>query len=326
MSRIEPIAETKSKPVKKPSEWLQFAIEAMNPLEKDETEALIQKADSLEELLKMRYEEHKTKADFMLIGGILNNTHTQFAKKIDLLILYKGQKGEALSNGEPTIETILTFRTLTKKYLDELFPEAHTDDSQPLALQMSIPSWSCSFCLHFGFWHTNRTSASGINSLMSKVHVLNKDNLLFNEMAPIQAMFQLNTKDTATNDNTKVLIRILKSLKAKSEHAIPLSGHEITSLVFSMDDYTLKKQHGQLLFLLLECSLFLKRLEDAIFLQRTLKSPDLLALWQGDYNERLFTQGIVYLKAELDTLIKHLVLEIDLYTNVNNIPSNFNLT
>lgn len=310
---------TSSKVVPPPqSQWLQFAIEAMEPVDKAQTEHLIQRADSLEELLKVGFEGQRIKADYMLMGGLLNDTHTKLAQKIDVLILYKGKKNEEKPNETELEKAIPGVRAFTYTYLTNLFPEALIDDSQPLALEMSNPSWSCSFCLHFGFWHTNRSVASGINSFMGAVKVFNKSKTSFTDMAPIQAMFQMNTKNSNTNENAKQMIRILKSLKANSSKNIQLTGHEISSLVYSMDEYALKKQHGQLLFLLLECSLFLKRLEDAVFLQRTIKSPDLLPLINSN-NERYFATGINNLKTELDTLIKHLVLEIDLYTNVHNL-------
>ncbi|MGD9993573.1 MAG: hypothetical protein AB7S69_09765 [Salinivirgaceae bacterium] len=306
------------------SKWLHFAMQSMKAVEKEQSRELIKKAELLEGMLKSGYEKKQILADFVLMGGLASNTHIALSTTIDLLIVYRGNNNELFSEDYQNLEAIIHFREKTKQYLNELFPEAQVDDSLPFALKMSIPSWSCTFCLHFGFWHINRTPASGISPIDGRVKIYNKTEIDFADVDPLQAMFLLNDKNVKTNENAKPLIRILKTLKAQSENKEHLSGFEIASIVYSMDEYTLKKQQGLLLFLLLECSLFLKRLEDSVFLQRSIKSPDMMELFNLS-NEAYFKKGIKNLKAELDMLIKHLVLEIDLYTNIYNLPADMKI-
>ncbi|MBI9066216.1 MAG: hypothetical protein JEZ09_02915 [Salinivirgaceae bacterium] len=131
------------------------------------------------------------------------------------------------------------------------------------------------------------------------------------------ALHNLNKKDDNSNSNAKVLIRVLKNLKSDSKESITLTGYQITSIVYSLEDYALAKPNGQILFLLLECSIFLKRLIDNPFMRRSLKSPENNAVLNKT-NEESFVHGCNKLKNELDVIIKHLVLEIDLYTRIKD--------
>jgi hypothetical protein len=71
---------------------------------------------------------------------------------------------------------------------------------------------------------------------------------------------------------------------------------------------------------LLEVSLFLKKLLENPYARRSLKSADNFALIDTEHEDS-FVFGITNLKAEMDTLIKHLVLEIDLYTDIYSTKS-----
>lgn len=324
MSPIQSIPKQDRTAAERSNKWLQFALQSMKAVDKEESRQLIKKTELLEGMLRSGFEKRQVLADFVLMGGLASNTHIAQSTLIDLLIVYKGNHNELFPENYQNLEAIIHFKEKTKQHLIELFPEALVDDSLPFALKMSIPSWSCAFCLHFGFWHINRIQASGISPIDSGVRIYNKNELNFVGMDPLQTLFLLNDKNAKTNENAKPLIRILKALKAQSKNKEHLSGFEIASIVYSMDEYTLKKQQGLLLFLLLECSLFLKRLEDSVFLQQSIKSPDMMEVFNLN-NEVYFKKGIKNLKAELDMLIKHLVLEIDLYTNIYNLPADMRI-
>jgi hypothetical protein len=180
---------------------------------------------------------------------------------------------------------------------------------------MSILSLPCNFCYYFGYQQLNEGTAFGNFSLNSKTKLLNFKSFKFEDINPLLQITELDKKDVITQGNAKTLIRILKNLKSDAFNSVTLTGHQLTGIIYSMDDYTLSKPPGQLLFLLLEVSLYLKRLIENPFIRRSLKNADRTLLIE-DSHEESFIHGIKELKKELDSLIKQLVLEIDLYSNI----------
>jgi hypothetical protein len=311
--------QSKEKMFQKP--WLAYSLQAMKPVDREQNQWLIEKTTIIENQLKAAYDQLGFQTDFYIIGSVATNTHQVQPFKIDLLVLLKSDSKNETNDELSLLESLMKLYKSSLIVLPPQFPKALINDSQPLALEMSFNSWACTFCLYFGVWQPGKSTASGISSLSGEVKFLHLTQKELIEMDPFQGILKLNLKDQKVNQNAKPLIRMLKKLKHDSKLNIPLSGHEITSIVYSMDDYSLEKQDGQLLFLLLECSLFLKKLEDNLFLRRSLRSPDKLPL-QCIHEELRVLTGIKLLKSELDKLIKHLVLEIDLYTNVNEMAVN----
>jgi len=301
--------------------WLDYSIEAMESSDPKLTEHCVELFNDLKTKLNNVYSSQQIFVDCLLVGGASQNTQISDSGNIDMMIIYRGNEAyQPLSNEPLTVgmDELIILREITKKTLKSLFPEALLDDSQPLALTMSNPSQSCNFCLYFSFWHNYETTASGINSYSGEVLLLNKESLEFELTNPLKTINEINSKDGKVKGNEKSLVRILKNLKADSTEPINLSGYFITCLVHSMEDYTLDKPPGQLLFLLLECSLYFKRLSENPFLRRVIRTPDGLSqVFQG--NEALLVKELEKLKNEMDLLIKHLVLEIDLYTNVKEL-------
>ena len=296
--------------------WLDYSLEAMEPSEVAQMKYCEEAFNELKDKLNSSYVEQQISADFFLIGSILTDTRISEFDPIDMLIVYYGNENLHSSNEKAIpIEELIVLREITKKTLKTLFPEALLDDSQPLALTLSNPSQSCSFCLYFSSRQRFGAVASGINSSSNELTLLNKQTSEFELINPIKAIQEINLRDVKVKGNEKNLIRILKNLKADSSKPIKLSGYFIAGLVHSMEEYTLEKPPGQLLFLLLECSLYFKRLNENSFLRRVIRTPDGLSqIFQED--EAFLLKELEKLKNELDLLIKYLVLEIDLYTNV----------
>ena len=184
MSPIQSIPKQDRPAAASGSKWLQFAMQSMKAVEKEQSRELLKKAGLLEGMLKTGYEKRQFVADFVLMGGLASNTHIALSTTIDLLIVYRGNHNELFPEDYQNLEAIIHFREKTKQYLIELFPEAQVDDSLPFALKMSIPSWSCTFCLHFGFWHINRAAASGISPIDGRVKIFNKTEIDFVDVDP----------------------------------------------------------------------------------------------------------------------------------------------
>ena len=303
--------------------WLKYATEALRPLPNEVTEVLFEIAEDMAHDLKLALSSKDMIAHISIIGSLAANTHIKYEETIDLLIQFKGYQSITSEGGDfnkPALIDIILLRDYTKKYLKNKFPKALLDDSQPLALELSHTSLPCNFCYYFGYEDTTPDIAFGNFSSSTKIKLLNSKSFAFINANPFALISELANKDIVVHGNTKTLIRIIKNLKADAFEAITLTGHQISSIIYSIDDYTLSKPPGQLLFLLLEVSLFVKRLIDNPFARRSLKSADNYALIDSDHEDS-FVFGITNLKAEMDTLIKHLVLEIDLYTDIYNTKS-----
>ncbi len=320
-TRIAQISDRKASNrlnITKSEKWVDYLREAMQPMSNSITNTMVDDCNEIENKLKEAYLEQNICADFMITGSTLFNTHISEKETIDLVIIYTGfGKDKQLSNSDKiNYQEIIALRNYTYKKLNLLYPEAKIDDSLPLALEMSNPSRLNNFRLYFGIWQNILTTASGFNSFSNPVKIFNNRSEIINFCDPIKSLFELNKKDNLVYGNIKSLIRILKNLKADSDNNEHLSGYEITSILFSMESIFLDKPPGQILFLLLECSLFLKKLIDDPFLRRSIKSPYGKAVFYSPNETKLIIR-IKNLKTEIENLIKHLVLEIDLYTNIS---------
>ncbi len=299
----------------KQKHWLNYTIKALKPISSTTTTAIIEQTNVLGKELQQALLLNNMLVDFFLIGGITNNTHIKQKETVDVLLLFKGYKEkDNIKADYPSLKDIQLLRHNTEVYLKTRFPEAQFDNSLSLSLKLNNLPLSCNFCFYFGYSQTNKTQAFGDFS-HNKTELFNSELLIFEKSEPLNSAKWLMIKNDNTNGNTIPLIRILKKLKVDAQKPITLTGHEITCIVYSMEDYTLTKQPGQIIFMLLEVSLFLKLLIDDPFMKRNLKDPngDLITRPQNDY---LFTREVYKLKNEVDLLIKHLIHEIDLYTNI----------
>ncbi len=298
--------------------WLGYAVEAAQPVSCEVLEVQLATADKMQKNIINALDHNEISVDIKLIGGITANTHIKNQETIDLLILFLGYKFDTRNFNKPKLtlpEDMILLRDYTKRYLRNKFPEALLDDSQPLALEMSIPSSPCIYCYYFGYQQINEDTVSGNFPVKPDIQLFNFKSFEFGEANPVSLITELENKDKATRGNTKTLIRILKNLKFDAKEPVSLTGHQITSIIYSMDNYSLSKPPGQLLFLLLEVSLFLKRLIENPILRKSLKGADNSLLLESNHEDS-FVHGITQLKAELDGMIKKLVLEVDLYSNI----------
>ncbi len=303
--------------INKSIKWVDYVIEAMQPMSNTITSTMIHDCNKLENTLNEAYLMQDICADFMITGGTIFNTHISENGTIDLLVIYKGfGKDEQSFNLDKNIyQELIVLRNYTYKKLKILYPEAQIDDSLPLALKLSNTSWLNNYYLYFGIQYSTLTTASGFSLFSKQVKIFNKNSGKLTNCDPIKSLFEINKKDGMISGNIKSLIRILKNLKADSDLKEQLSGYEITSIIFSMEKILLKNPPGQILFLLLECNLFLKKIFDDPFLRRSIRSADNNLVF-NEPNEELLLEKIRNLKIILENLLKHLVLEIDLYTNV----------
>ncbi len=297
--------------------WLNYTIEALKPIS---TEATVELANTMGKSIQQALLLNNMLVDFFVIGGIANNTHIELQKTVDILLLFKGYKNnddDNLTPGNPGLDDIQLFRHNTEMYLKNKFPEAQFDNSLSLSLKLYNLPLSCDFCYYFGYRQTDKIQASGNSSQTKSIKLFNSKLSVFENLEPLSVTKRLMFKDKKTKGNAIPLIRILKNLKADAPSPISLTGHDITCIVYSMEDYTLTKQPGQIMFLLLEISLFLKALIEDPFLKRSLKGPDNSLLTKAK-NDTLFIRGVYGLKNEVDLLIKNLIQEVDLYTNIYN--------
>jgi len=300
------------------TKWLDYVLEAACPVSSGITQQLIEQSNLLEAQLKKAYDSQDIRVEFILAGSVALNTHISENETIDLMVVFNGFKyqEEEIKFDEIHFQEIIALRNYTTKILKNLYPEANIDDSQPLALEMSTKSMSnYAFRLLFGHRLYTNTSASGFNSLTQQIAILNNQTSEFECCDPEKARFKLDRKDQNMRGNIRLLTRLLKNLITDSDSSLKLSGYEITSIVYSLEDATLYKPSDQILFLLLECNLFLKRLIEDPFTRRLVRSPEGNQVFNTGDETKTLTK-MVNLKTELENLLKHLVLEIDLYTKI----------
>jgi tRNA nucleotidyltransferase (CCA-adding enzyme) len=84
MSPIQSITKQDRPAAESGSKWLQFALQSMKAVDKEQSRQLIKKAELLEGMLKSGYEKRQILADFVLMGGLASNTHIALSTTIDL--------------------------------------------------------------------------------------------------------------------------------------------------------------------------------------------------------------------------------------------------
>jgi len=298
--------------------WLNYVREAIEPIDINITQILKEISENLQHDLLKAATLEDLNIEITPIGSIELNTHVKSEDTVDLIMGLKDNcktENPNINSNHTLLQEIFRLKDFTIRYLKNKFPEALLDDSQPLALHLSIPIFPCNFCLYFGFTQTVMENTSGNFSDIENGGLFNFKTFSFTTINPLKYAHNLNTRNEKTQGNTKTLIRLLKSLKADSIEPVTLTGHQLTCIIYSMDEYALSKTPGQILFLILEVSLYLKKLYDNPFIRKSIKSPDRSTLQILD-NDNSLLHGIFILKKELDSLIKNLVLEIDLYTDI----------
>lgn len=295
--------------------WVNYMIEAMKPVDEKLTQNLLVQANYLENLLRAQLMAYDLNVGIMRVGSIVYNTHISSTSTVDLILIHNGFENNQKNTNATALEPVKKLKDITLKILQKKFPEVLGTNSHNLHYKMSCPSWLCNFQLYFASrkFDNHRDNTSGISS--EYLQILNKHTLKFVQLNPNLAFNQLAKKDKNTNSNAKMLIRVLKNLVLDADDTIPLSGYQITSIVYSMDDYTLMKPRGQIILMLLECLLFVKRLCNEPFLRLSLKHPGNAPVITPN-NDALFLVGCTRLNNELEDVIKQLVLEMDVYQNI----------
>ncbi|MDA3892046.1 MAG: hypothetical protein PF517_10330 [Salinivirgaceae bacterium] len=295
--------------------WLKYSIEALTPVQKVITEIYQETAIAMGQIIQSDLFEENILVEIKNIGGIANNTYINQDETADLLIVLKETNENKDQNELSKLKELIQLREFTKIVLRNKFPEALLDDSQPLAIKLSIPSKPCNFCYYFGYFLTNDDKASGDFPINNEIKLLNYQSRSLCTSNPIKMITEVQKKDRQTHGNTKNLIRILKSIKTDSIDPICLTGHQITCIIYAMDNFTLSKPSGQLLFLLLEVSLFLKKIVENPYVAPSLRNPDNNLLLEHS-NLDSFRNGSKQLKQGVDDLVKKLIMEVDLYENI----------
>lgn len=231
-----------------PGKATKYILGAVAPVGRKKTEALVQQGTRVEEQLQTRLKASYPGLAFRRQGSVSNNTHIRYYSDVDVLTiidkfhsLEPPQKPTHPYPQENANQDLLDLRNAEAKELSAAFHAATVDNSGSTAISLTGGSLLCKVDVVPSNWlHTNAYTA-GQGDHTRGIEVLNKETMKRISNYPFLFNHRLNNHDVARNGIPRMLIRLLKTIKADHEEEAPrdpiaLSSFDLCSVVYRMPD------------------------------------------------------------------------------------------
>lgn len=267
-----------------PGENTKYLIGAMTPVGSRYTERLVEQGDRVQNQLNTRLENYSA-LDFKRQGSVSNRTHIRYNSDLDVLVLI--DKFTTLEpplqpanpyKGNP-IDELLLLRSCCASSLRAAFPKAAVDDLGSTSVAVSGGSLVCKVDVVPANWYDTVRYTAREGDHYRGVMVLNRKQMQRKENFPFLFNFRLNNHDLARSGVPRMLIRLLKTIRADYETdnpgtAIPFSSFDICSLSYRMPDDCLSAKINQPLDIIRNFLLWIQAVISRRDLQSSLKSVD----------------------------------------------------
>jgi hypothetical protein len=227
-------------------EHTKYLLNAMKPVDAKSTARLVEQGDRVQAQLSRRLEQEYPQLQFRRQGSVSNGTHIRYFSDVDVLVLIdkyvtleQPQQPAYPYTGEPLDDLAL----LRKRCVAELglaFPEVELDDRGSTAVRLEkSASLACAVDVVPSNWYdTNTFASSGVESDRG-VQVLNREQRVRRLNQPFLFNRRLTERDATTGGLTRMVIRLLKTLKAdveeEGEVELAMSSFDIGSVVYRAD-------------------------------------------------------------------------------------------
>lgn len=230
-----------------------YILGAMRAVDAKYTERLSKQGDRVENQLGKRLEAEYPTLEFRRQGSVSNDTHIRYFSDIDVLtiidkfvMLERPQEPTNPYKGEP-LDDLNILRQRCVQELDQAFPKVRVDDSSSTAVKLSGGSLVCDVDVVPANWFNTNDYARTEAEYTRGVQVLDREKRELIKNFPFLFNYRLEVNDRQRFGLTRMLIRLLKTVKADLEEdgtCIDFSSFDVCSLVYRMpDQYIVQRLH-----------------------------------------------------------------------------------
>ncbi|TMU85862.1 hypothetical protein FGG79_11740 [Bacillus sp. BHET2] len=257
---------------------IKYVLGAMKAVDKKSTDITLGEG----ERIKNQLDSLKDKGfdvEYKYQGSVTNNTHIRAHSDIDILTIHKSfvtlespLKPSLPYQGNP-VNDLCDLREASFAILKKAFPAADVDNAGAKSIGIQGGSLRRKVDVVPSNWYDTIKYRETRLDYYRGVMVLNYKEKTTLSNTPFYHNKLLDDKDTSAAANFKKIVRLLKTLKADSEHKINLSSYDIAALMYHMEDKSYWYSNTPLK--LLENSLFfLKRIYEQDVYRNSLLVPD----------------------------------------------------
>jgi hypothetical protein len=260
-----------------------YIIGAIKQVDQKYTLKLIEQGDRVENQLKKRISDIYPEIQFKRQGSVSNLTHIKYFSDVDVLVII--DKFISLEN--PQIATnpftgspenaLLDLRKKCFQELSAAFPQVKIDDSGASSISLEKGSLVCKVDVVPSNWlNTNAYVISG-NEYDRGIMVLNKDEMKRKINYPFRFNYRLDEKDGECNGAVRMLIRLLKTIKADAQEegtTIDFSSYDICSCAYRLPSEFLRYNYNEPLSIIHNFLLWMESIKDNVDVRSTLMVVD----------------------------------------------------
>jgi len=266
-------------------EYTKYLLGAMRPVDPKYTKRLAEQGDRVENQLTKQLRDDYPGLEFRRQGSVSNLTHIKYYSDVDVLTIIDKFHTVEPPNlprnpyaGDPK-DDLLTLRQDCAAAIRHAFPAVDVDDDGSTCVSLSGGSLVCDVDVVPANWYDTVQYVRGDGDFWRGIMVLNRDEMERIRNRPFLFNERIDTHDRQRLGIPRMLIRLLKSIKADYEEdtsgqSVPFSSFDICSVVYRMPDPYLTVQVTQPLHVIRNLIIWLQRLHADADLQRTLKVVD----------------------------------------------------
>jgi hypothetical protein len=234
-----------------PGENTKYILGALKPIDAKYTARLEEQGERVINQLSKRLGLDYPLLEFRRQGSVSNKTHIRYYSDVDVLAiidkyvtLEHPQKPPYPYNGNP-IDDLIKLRADCVRELKEAFPKVEIDNNGTTCVSLSGGSLACKVDVVPSNWYdTNDYAASKLEHKRG-IQVFNREEKARKLNRPFLFNHLLDINDNSRMGLTRMLIRLLKTVKADSEEDgknIDFSSFDICSIVYRMPDNLFRGQ------------------------------------------------------------------------------------
>lgn len=299
-------------------DWTKYALGIMQEVDKEYTNNSIAEGDRVKNQIKTKI---KTPVEFEYQGSVPLNVHIRGVSDIDLLVLHGryvtiDQKGSRATSGHysdwtgaPGPDLILSLRHELESILENSFPTAAVNKKGDKAIGLSGGSLARKVDVVPSHWHDSALYQDTLSKKDRGVKVLEKSKHSLFLNRPFMHIEKVTTKDLLTSGGAKKIIRMLKNLKADSEHSdsIKINSYELAGLVYHFDSSNITVPRWNELSLIAATKSELAKMLNNKEKTMSLVTPDEIRRII-DSEEKYYSLALLFL--EVHTLAENLAREL----------------
>lgn len=299
-------------------QWAKYALGIMQEVDPSYTAISINEGERVKNQITKGV---STNVNFEYQGSVPLNVHIRGVSDIDILVLLASYVTIDLGGsragssdyydwtGPNGNEQLAKLRSELETTLRAAFPAAEVDTSGDKAIGLSGGSLSRKVDVVPSHWHDTAMYQITKNNRDREVKVFQKSTATTFTNRPFKHIDEVNQKDGRTRGGVKKIIRMLKNLKADSDHpsAILVNSYEIAGLVYHFETMPISVPAYNELALVAATKMQLQYLIDDKHRTMGLYTPD--GVRKIIDSEEKFT-SLNLLQAEVNELAKNLAIEL----------------